>query len=95
MGISKQDVEKIAQLAKLNFSEKEKAALTKQLGEILNYVDKLNELNLDDVPATSQVLESKNVFREDKVEPGLSQDEALQNAPDRHGGFFSVPKVIK
>jgi len=94
MAISKADVEKIAKLAKLKFSEDEKEKLTVQLAQIIAYVEKLNELDLENVPPTSHVLDLKNIMREDEAWLWLTQEEALMNAPVRHGGFFSVPKVI-
>jgi aspartyl-tRNA(Asn)/glutamyl-tRNA(Gln) amidotransferase subunit C len=94
MAITKTDVEKIAKLAKLKFSEDEKEKLTEELAQIIAYIEKLNELDLENVAPTSQVLDLKNVMRVDEVRSGLSQEEALMNAPARHGGFFSVPKVI-
>lgn len=95
MTIRIKDVEKIAELAKLQFSEEEKKRLATQLSTILEYVEKLNELDLTDVEPTYQVVASELTFREDEVGKGLSQSEALQNAPAKHGDFFSVPKVIR
>ena len=94
MAITKTDVEKIAKLAKLKFTENEKEKLTEELTEIITYVEKLNELDLENVTPTSHVLDLKNVMRDDEARQGLSQEQALMNAPARHGGFFSVPKVI-
>ena len=94
MVIKKSDIEKFAKLAKLEFSETEKEKLTHQLSEILSYVKKLSELDLENVKPTSHVLDIKNVLREDKVEPWLTQEDALYNAPATKLGFFSVPKVI-
>jgi len=94
MAITKSEVEKIADLAKLKFTEDEKDKLTQELAQIIAYVEKLNELDLENVPPTSHVLDLKNVMRDDKVRSGLSQEQALMNAPARHDGFFSVPKVI-
>lgn len=94
MAITIADIERIAQLAKLRLTEDEKEKLTKELSQIIGYVEKLNELNLENVPPTSHVLDLKNVMREDEVKPWFSQEEALMNAPAKHGGFFSVPKVI-
>jgi aspartyl-tRNA(Asn)/glutamyl-tRNA(Gln) amidotransferase subunit C len=94
MVITKSDVEKVAQLAKLKFSETEKERFAHQLSDIVGYMEKLNELDTSDVPVTSHVLNITNVMREDKMEPWLSQDEALANAPVKRMGFFSVPKVI-
>ena len=94
MGITRADVEKIATLAKLKFSDDEKEKLIEELAQIIAYVEKLNELDLENVPPTSHVLDLKNVMRDDEVRSGLSQEEALMNAPAKHRGFFSVPKVI-
>jgi len=94
MAITISDVEKIAQLAKLKLTQDEKEKFTKELSQIIVYVEKLNELNLENVSPTSHVVDLKNVMREDEVKPWLNQEEALMNAPARHGGFFSVPKVI-
>ena len=77
MPITKSDVEKTARLAKLEFSEDEKEKFTHQLSEIVSYVEKLNELNTENVEPTYHVLGIKNVLREDKVEPWLTQKEAV------------------
>ena len=94
MAISVQDVEKIAQLARLRFDEDEKVALVAQLGRIVALVERLDELDTDDVEPTYHVLDIHNAFREDVLEPSLSRDEVLGNAPAAKNGFFSVPKVI-
>ena len=95
MAITKIEIERIAKLAKLKFTDDEVEELTHQMGEIIEYVNKLNELDLKDVPPTYHVLDIKNVMREDEIKEGLTQEEALINAPAKHGGFFSVPKVIR
>jgi len=95
MAISKKEVENIAKLAKLSFSEKEIESLEKQMRQILEHVEKISELNLDGVSSTFNMSENKSSLREDRMKPWLSQDEALQNAPAKHDGYFSVPKVIK
>lgn len=92
--ISNEDVQKVAVLARLEFAESELLAMAEDLQQIVTYVEKLQELDLDDVPETSHVLDLVNVFREDAVRPGLTQEETLANAPARRNGFFSVPKVI-
>ncbi len=94
MPISIEEVDRIAQLAKLSFTEEEKWELAEQLAKIVEYVEKINELDLEHVPPTTHVIELTNVMREDEVRPGLSQEEALMNAPAKKLGFFSVPKVI-
>ena len=61
----------------------------------INIIKKLNELNLDDISQNSSLLSTKNFIRKDSTKSWLNQEEALQNAPAKHDGFFSVPKVIK
>ena len=95
MAITRSEVERIAKLAKLKFSADEIESLTHQMGEIIDYVNKINELDLKNVPPTYHVLDMKNVMRDDRVKEGLTQEEALMNAPAKHDGFFSVPKVIR
>jgi aspartyl-tRNA(Asn)/glutamyl-tRNA(Gln) amidotransferase subunit C len=94
MKVTKQDVEYIAKLAKLEYSEEEKEQFAKQFNTILAYIDKLNELNTDDVEPLSHVIELSNVMREDEVKPSLPVEEVLRNAPSKSGSFFKVPKVI-
>lgn len=94
MPITIEEVERIARLAKLSFTHEEKRRIARDLARIVEYVEKISELNLEDVPATSHVIELTNVMRDDRVEPGLTQEEALMNAPAKKLGFFSVPKVI-
>jgi aspartyl-tRNA(Asn)/glutamyl-tRNA(Gln) amidotransferase subunit C len=95
MDISKQDVEKVAKLARLYVTESEKDAFAKQLSQILTHVEKLNQYDTAGVEQTSTVLGQVNVFREDVVQPSLSIDQALANAPERDGDGFSVPKIIE
>ena len=94
MPVTIKDVEHVAALARLRFSEEEKIKLMDQLNEILAYVEQLNWLDTNNVEPLSQVIELSNVFREDNRRPSLSRDEALQNAPARTEKFFKVPKVI-
>ncbi|MEK7872121.1 MAG: Asp-tRNA(Asn)/Glu-tRNA(Gln) amidotransferase subunit GatC, partial [Nitrospirota bacterium] len=86
MAISKEEVERVAKLARLLVSEEEKDVLTRQLSGILTYVGKLNELNTEGVEPLSHVIDIKNVFREDKTRESLSQDLALSNAPEKRDG---------
>lgn len=89
------EVEHIALLARLSVSEQEKEKFSQQLGGILDYVKKLDELDTSGIEPTSHVIEMSNVMREDKLRPSLSKDEALMNAPDRTGDFYRVPKIIE
>mgnify|MGYP006298998251 FL=1 len=94
MKITVKDVEHIAKLAKLTLSDGEKEAYTQQMSDILQYMEKLNELDTSDVKPLSHVMEVTNAFREDEPKASLSQEEALKNAPKSDGDFFVVPKVI-
>ena len=84
----------MAKLARISLTPEEEARFTKELGDILLYMEKLNTLDTSKVPPTSHVLSLKNVFREDEPREGLSNDEALANAPQEKKGFFVVPKII-
>lgn len=94
MSVTKKDVEYIAELARLKFKEEELESFTHQLNEILNYVEKLNELNTDDVEPLSHTVENINVFRNDELKKSISTEDALKNASDKTEEFFKVPKVI-
>ncbi|MEE9187284.1 MAG: Asp-tRNA(Asn)/Glu-tRNA(Gln) amidotransferase subunit GatC [Bacteroidota bacterium] len=95
MGVSIKDVEYVALLARLHFGEKEKQKFTEQLNRILEYMEKLNELDTSNVEPLSHVVEQTNVFREDAVKPSAPVKEILKNAPSPTEKFFKVPKVIK
>ena len=94
MTISKKDVEHIALLSRLELEEEETQLYTEQLNAILEYVNKLGELDTSDIEPTAHVLPLKNVFRDDVVKEGLKQEDALSNAPDQENGFFKVPKMV-
>ena len=95
MNITKQEVEHVARLARLELSEQEKDQLTKQLSGILTYVEKLNELTTTGVEPTAHVLDISNVMRDDVPQESLSQERALANAPDKAAGHFRVPLIIE
>lgn len=94
MAVTIQDVEHVAALARLSFSEEEKLMLTHQLNDILRYMEQLNTLDTSGVDPLSHVIPLQNVFREDTLQPSLPREEALKNAPASNGQFFKVPKVI-
>lgn len=89
--IDREQLLKVARLARLELREDEVARLEQQLNDILAAVSKVSELDLADVPATSHPLEVVNVWDEDEPRPSLPVDEALANAPEREDGFFKVP----
>lgn len=95
MKISKDDIIKVSELARLEFKEEELEKFTEQLGKILEYIEQLNELNTDNVEPTSHVLDSSTPLREDKVVEWLSTEEVLKNAPESEDDFFVVPQVIE
>jgi aspartyl-tRNA(Asn)/glutamyl-tRNA(Gln) amidotransferase subunit C len=94
MAITIQDVEHIAKLAKLEFTDAEKEMFTIQMNKILEYMEQLNSLDTSNVEPLSHVIDLSNVFRPDEVRPGVPTEEALKNAPERNEQFFKVPKVI-
>ena len=94
MRITKEEVEKVAKLARLEITETEKAAFSEQLSSILSYVEQLKDVATDGIEPTATVLEQTNVFRDDTVRPSLSRDQALANAPDQQDGFFVVPRIL-
>ncbi len=87
-------VRHVARLARLKITDAEAALFAAQLSKVLEYVEQLNEVDTGNVPPTAHALPVSNVFREDLVRPSWTQDQALHNAPDRHDGFFRVPKVL-
>ena len=95
MKISKDDIIKVSELARLEFKGEELEKFTEQLGNILEYIEQLNELNTDNVEPTSHVLDMSTPLREDKVVEWLSTEEVLKNAPESEDDFFVVPQVIE
>ena len=94
MKVSKNDIEYIAKLAKLKFNNEEATKMQDELNKILEYVEKLNELDTSEVEPLSHVIDLKNVDREDVVNQTLTADDILKNAPSKTEKFFRVPKVI-
>jgi aspartyl-tRNA(Asn)/glutamyl-tRNA(Gln) amidotransferase subunit C len=93
---SEETLEHISKLALLDLSEEEKNKLAKQLGDIINYFKKLNDLDTTDVKPMIHPIEGlKNVFREDVPWKSLSNEEALRNAKHTKDGYFKASKVIK
>jgi aspartyl-tRNA(Asn)/glutamyl-tRNA(Gln) amidotransferase subunit C len=95
MKITRQEVEHVAKLARLELTEQEADTFTGQLDAILAYVDKLKELNTDGIIPTAHAVPMENAFREDQVQPSIGVENALANAPARAESFFRVPKVIE
>jgi len=95
MKIDDQIIDKISRLAYLEFGEEEKEKIRQDLEQILTFVEKLRELDTENVEPLVYLSDKTDVLREDKKIPTLSTEEALLNAPDKSGHFFKVPKVIR
>jgi len=95
MKIDNKTVDKLADLSKLEFDEKAKEEIIKDLNKILTFVEKLNELDTSDVEPLIYMTDEVNVMREDEVNQDLSQKDALKNAPKKDSDYFKVPKVLK
>ena len=93
--ISDETIEYVGILAKLELSGEEKEQAKKDMERMLDYVDKLNELDTDGVEPMSHVFPVNNVFREDIVTNGDDREEILKNAPERKDGAFVVPKTVE
>ncbi|HEX7897740.1 MAG TPA: Asp-tRNA(Asn)/Glu-tRNA(Gln) amidotransferase subunit GatC [Planctomycetota bacterium] len=95
MAIDRKTVEKVATLARLKLTPEELAVYEKQLGAILDYIAKLETLDVAGLEPLAHPAEASNVFRDDVVKPSLPRTEALKNAPERNDDFFIVPKVVE
>ena len=93
--IDKQQVRKVAKLARLDLTEAEIEEFTGQLGAILEYVEKMNELDTAAVEPLAHCLPIHNVFRADEVRESLGTEQTLANAPQHDGPFFKVPKILE
>jgi aspartyl-tRNA(Asn)/glutamyl-tRNA(Gln) amidotransferase subunit C len=93
--ISKEESEHIATLARLSLSEEEKELFGSQLSSILDYMEKLDELDTKDIEPTSHVLSLNNVMRDDIPWPSIPKEDALRNAPEHTEKFYRVPKIIE
>jgi aspartyl-tRNA(Asn)/glutamyl-tRNA(Gln) amidotransferase subunit C len=93
--IDSQQVRKVAKLARLDLTEAEIEEFTGQLGAILEYVEKMNELDTVTVEPLAHCLPIHNVFRADEVRESLGTEQTLANAPQRDGPFFKVPKILE
>ena len=95
MTLTIEQVEAIANLARLELSAEEKERMSRQLSDILDYVNRLQELDTGGIPPTSSVLPPRSVLREDEARPGLERDTLLRNASDTEAGQFRVPAVLE
>ena len=95
MGVTIKEVKKIAKLAKLEFADEEIEKFTYQMNEILDYMQKLNEINTDNVEPLYHIIEPGNVLRDDEAKPSCEREEMLKNAPIKSDGFIIVPRIIE
>lgn len=94
MKITKDDVMYVANLARLDLNDEDLEKFSRQIGNILEYIDTLNKVPTSDIPGTSHAISLSNAFREDDVREHLDREKALANAPEKEDGAFVVPKVI-
>jgi aspartyl-tRNA(Asn)/glutamyl-tRNA(Gln) amidotransferase subunit C len=95
MAAAEIDVKYVAHLARLHLSPEEEQKFGVQLGQILGYVEKLNQLDVSAVEPTAHAVPLVNVTRPDETRPSLSNEDALRNAPARANGLFIVPKIVE
>jgi len=94
MALSEKDVQYVAKLARLEITETEVEKYTKQLGNILGYIEEMGKLDTANVEPLTHPLDMKNVFREDILIPSLTQQEVLSNGPEVQSGHFKVPRIM-
>lgn len=95
MSVTKQDVQYIANLARLQLSEEEAEGLVKDMNKILDYMDDLGELDTTDVEPLDHVTDLEYRFRKDEAKVPVDHEDALKNAPDADSDYFRVPRVIE
>lgn len=95
MKVTREDVENVALLSRLSIDEKDMDKNIQELSDFLEYVDRLQQVDTENVMPTAHVLPIQNVFREDVVKPSLDRDLVLSNAPESEDGYFRVPKIIE
>lgn len=92
--LDREQVHKVAHLARLELTAEEEETLTTQLGDILGYFEQLNELDVNGVEPTTRAIDVSNVVRADVLQPYAEREAMLESAPDRDGDFFKVPKIV-
>ncbi|MCO5177280.1 MAG: Asp-tRNA(Asn)/Glu-tRNA(Gln) amidotransferase subunit GatC [Thermomicrobiales bacterium] len=94
MKLDRETVEHIAMLARIGLSEEEIELMREQLSSILDHIASLQDVDTDDIPPTAQVIQLQNVMRDDVVQPSLSRDAVLANAPASEDGYLKVNAVL-
>jgi aspartyl-tRNA(Asn)/glutamyl-tRNA(Gln) amidotransferase subunit C len=95
MHVDKATLDKIAHLSRLEFDEKDSEKMIKDLGNIISFIEKLNEVNTDGVEPLTTMSHEINSLREDEVKPHLDHGTALKSAPKKDDDYFRVPKVLE
>ena len=95
MSLTVKDVEHVAKLSRLSFSDDDKKDFIEKLNSVVNYIETLEEVDVEGVKPTYNTLNIKNVFREDIIEKSFDRTAIISNAPSAEGGCFKVPKVVK
>jgi aspartyl-tRNA(Asn)/glutamyl-tRNA(Gln) amidotransferase subunit C len=95
MRISRDEVRRVALLARLDFTEREESELAEHFDKVLTYMEKLNQLDTDAVEPTAHAVEVPSPLREDRITNQANPGPLLQNAPSREKDFFKVPKIIE
>lgn len=92
--IDREQVRKVALLARLDLTPAEEERFTSQLGSILDYFEQLSELDVSDVPPTARAIDVSNVTRSDTLQPYPERESILESAPEQEGDYFKVPKIL-
>lgn len=95
MGLSREEVRHVAELAKLGLTEEEEGLFSEQLSAILDYAERLQELDTEDVPPTAHSIPIQNVMRDDEVTTSYPREDILANAPQSEQGSFKVQAVLE
>lgn len=95
MKISKKDIEHVAELARIYISDEEKVSLEGELSSIIDFADKLSELDTTGIEPAAHAIHVQNVFRNDEVVPSYKRDELIENAPEKQAGCFAVPRIVE
>lgn len=95
MSLDREQVRWVSHLARLDMDDAELEKIGKKLSAVVDYIDQLKQINTDNVEPLAHPLPISNVFRDDEAGQSLSVDDALSNAPMRHGDFFAVPAVLE
>lgn len=94
MSVSEKEIDRIASLAKLEFNAEAKKEIQSDMNNMIEFINKLDEINTDNVEPLLFITEEVNVLREDDVKSTITQKEALKNAPQKDSDYFKIPKVI-